>query len=257
MNVLVINGSYRSGGTTTQLARAFIEGVEAAGGSAGMVMLREKTIAPCTNCLTCYAHEGDGLAPCRLKDDMDDILERLAAADGLLFASPVHSGFVTGLMTIFHERTTWRVVRPAPPIAGLAGMRSRLGDKVRAIGSIVSAGGMPERLRSGCDAATRWLKDNLPLEFHGQWVGDQYAGADLERMPDHDREWKRLYFMRKISPRQLDEARELGQKMVVAFRSGRLRPVTLQTMIPRPVQWVSTVWSWLSPHYKLANRLQP
>ncbi len=253
MNILVIHGSYRPEGTTTQLSRAFIEGVEAAGGTAGMVMLREQTIAPCTNCLKCYTHEGDGLAPCSIRDDMDGILERLAAADGIVYASPVHSGFVTGLMTTFHERQVWRTLRPGPPIAGMAGLQSRLDDKVRAIGSIVSAGGMTERLRSGCDDGTRWLKGNLPLEFHGQWIGDQYAGADLERMPENDRDWKRLYHLRRISPRQLDEARELGEKMVRALRAGRLRPVTMQTLIPRPVQWICTAWSLFSPHYKLAH----
>ena len=252
MKVLVINGSYRPEGTTRQLARAFIEGVETAGGTADSVMLRDKTIAPCTNCLKCYMYEGDGLAPCSLHDDMDGILEQLAAADGILFASPVHSGFVTGLMTTFHERMVWRTLRPGPPIAGVAGLVSRLDDKVRAIGSIVSAGGMTERLRSGCDDATRWLKDNLPLEFHGQWTGDQYAGADLERMPESDRDWKRLYLLRRISPRQLAEARKLGGNMVRALRSERLNPVTMQTLIPRPVQWIFKAWSRFSPHYRIA-----
>ncbi len=253
MHVLIINGSYRSEGTTTQLARAFMEGVQAHGGTAEMALLKECAIAPCTNCLKCYAFDGEGIAPCSLRDDVDGILERLAAADGILFASPVHSGFVTGLTSVFHERVTWRTLRPGAPIAGLAGLQSRLDDKVRAIGSIASAGGMPERLRSGCDDGSRWLKDNLPLELHGQWIGDQYAGADLERLPECDRDWKRLYRLRRISPRQLDEARELGGKMVRAIGSGRLKPVTMETLIPLPVQWICKVWSLFSPHYRLAH----
>jgi multimeric flavodoxin WrbA len=257
MNILIINGSCRAAGTTAQLARAFSEGVEAAGATAEMVMLRDHTIAPCTNCLKCYAWEGDGPAPCSLHDAVDGLLERLAAADGILFASPVHSGFVSGLMTLFHERITWRTLRPGPPMAGMASLQSRLDDKVRALGSIASAGGMPERLRSGCDDGTRWLKGNLPLEFHGQWIGDQYAGADLERMPENDRDWKRLYLLRRISPRQLDEARALGRKMVRAIRRGRLKPVTMQTLIPRPVQWILSAWSRFSPHYRLAPRTLP
>jgi hypothetical protein len=39
---------------------------------------------------------------------------------------------------------------------------------------------MPERLRRFCDDGTPWLKSNATLILHGQWIGDMYAGADLD-----------------------------------------------------------------------------
>lgn len=254
MKVVVVNGTYRPAGTTTELAHAFMEGVSAGGGEAGMIILHEKKIGRCTNCLRCYAFEGEGPAPCSLQDDMDEIIERLAEADGVLLASPVHCGFVSGLMTIFHERMTWRVMVSGKPLLGCVSLKSRLSDKVRAIASIVSAGGMPESLgKRYCNDGTSWLKGNLPLELHGQWIGDLYAGADLERLPENERDWKRLYFLRQLSERQKREAHALGMKMTSAIRSGRLRPFTMETMIPASVRWALKILTGSRPRYTVAS----
>jgi len=232
MNILVINGAARPGGTTTRLAEAFMDGARAAGAETEMVMLRDRTIAPCTDCLACYDHEGDGPAPCALRDDMEELVPRIAAADGLLFASPVHCGFVTGRMAVFWERLAWRTARPDGPFLGAMALRSRLNGKVRALASIVSAGGMPERLRSFCDDGTRWLKGNAPLMLHGAWIGDLYAGAELERRPESPADWRRLYHLRRLGTGQLERARALGTRMADTIRGGRLRPVTMESLVP-------------------------
>ena len=91
MKVLVLNGSCRAGGTTEELARAFMGGAAERGAEVEMITLRDQSIAYCTNCLKCYSYAGAGIAPCSLQDDMDKIIGRLENADGILFASPVHN----------------------------------------------------------------------------------------------------------------------------------------------------------------------
>ncbi len=257
MKILVLNGCCRSGGTTEELARAFMDGASESGAEVEMVMLRDQTIQYCTNCLKCYSYDGDGTAPCSLHDDMDDIIRRMVEADGILFASPVHNGFVTGLMTVFWERLSWRVARPDGPFLNMMSIISRIDGKVRAFGSIASAGGMPERLRRFCDDGTPWLKGNAPLILHGQWVGDMYAGADLARQPEGRKDWQRLYFLRRISSRQKQGARDLGMRMADAIRSGRLKPVTMEKMVPPLLGKVLQRLFTASPPYHLAEEPAP
>jgi len=52
------------------------------------------------------------IAPCTIEDDVGEILEKIRDADEIIMASPVHCGFVTGLMTTFVERIAFRLCRP-------------------------------------------------------------------------------------------------------------------------------------------------
>ncbi len=253
MKILVLNSTYRPGGTTAELTGSFMEGARADGADVEEVMLRDRTIGYCTNCLKCYAFPDAGIAPCSQKDDMDDLVLRIEDADGVLFASPVHNGFVTGLMTVFWERLSWRVARMGKPVANFNSLQSRIDAKVRAFGSIASAGGMPERLRKYCDDGTPWLRSNAPILLHGQWVGDIYAGADLQRMPRSDQDWQRIYFLRQLSTEQKQRARELGAKMVQAIRSGSLKPVTMENMFHPALRWVLERYSRIWPFYRIAG----
>jgi multimeric flavodoxin WrbA len=253
MKILVINGTYRPEATTTELVRSFMEGVRLSGGEAEMIMLRDQTIGYCTNCLKCYSFTDDGVAPCSQKDDMDEIIKRIVDADGILFASPVHNGFVTGLMTVFWERLSWRVARPGEPIVKCMSIRTRINNKIRALGAISSAGGMPERLRKLCDDGTPWLKSNAALMLHGQWIGDTYAGADLDHMPESKQDWQRLFFLRRLSARQKQQAHALGVKMVQAIQAGRLSPVTMEKVFHPALRWIMELVFTISPSYRVAR----
>ncbi len=253
MKILVLNGAYRPDKTTTTLANSFMEGARAGGAQTEMIMLREQKIGYCTDCLKCYLFKDDGVAPCSLKDDMDEIIGKIVEADGVLFASPVHNGFVTGLMTTFWERLSWRAARPGGYFNNIMSIRTRVNDKVRAFASIASAGGMTELLRKSCDDGTRWLKSNAPLILHGQWVGDIYAGADLERLPESSEDWRRLFIMRRLSSRQLKRAYELGAGMAGAIAGGRLKPVTMDSIFPPALQWLMRLYFVLNPPYRVAG----
>ncbi|MCF8142923.1 MAG: flavodoxin family protein [Deltaproteobacteria bacterium] len=253
VKIVVLNGTYRPNGTTTQLARSFMEGAKANGAEVDMMMLRDRTIGYCINCLKCYGFIGEGIAPCSLKDDMDDLIARIVEADGILFASPVHNGFVTGLMTAFWERLSWRVARPDGPFLNCMSIKTRINNKVRAVGAISSAGGMPSRLRKSCDDGTPWMKSNAPLMLHGQWIGDIYAGADLEHMPESRQDWHRIFFLRRLSAGQRQEAYTLGVRMAKAIQSGGLKPVTIDRMIHPALKWILKPIFTFSPPYRVSR----
>lgn len=255
MKILALNASYRPDKTTTQLTRKALEGASSFGSETEMIMLGQCKIAYCLNCLKCYQDLDSEIAPCSLSDDMNNILEKIRDADGIIFASPVHNGFVTGLMTVFFERLAWRVVRPGGSFLGVSmGLRSRLTSKTRALAAISSAGGMPSKMRKYCDDGTPWLRSNAPLMLHGEWIGDLYAGAVLKRMPQTEEDWNTLYFLRRLSPEQFHEAEELGIKMVKAIRAGNLRPVTIDNLVGPISRGIVKLVSFFSRPYQTVDR---
>ncbi len=251
MKVIAINGSYRRKGTTTRLAESALDGAASVGAETEMIMLRDCDIAYCKNCLKCYRDLESEIAPCCMKDSVDEIVEKLRDADGSIWASPVHNGFVTGLMVVLQERISWRVLRPVGSFLGGMGMESRLSSKVRAVASIASAGGMPRELgEKYCNDGTPWLKGNVPLQMHAQWIGDLYAGAVLEKLPDTADDWSNLYFLRKLSDGQLEDARALGVKMAEAIKAGGLTPVTLDSLVGPIGRGIAGIMNRFRPPYQ-------
>ena len=209
MKVLALNATYRKQGTTTSLVEKALQGAAADGAITEHLLLKDFDIRYCTNCLKCYGDLESEIAPCTHDDDVTLILEKIKASDGVLLGSPVHMGFVTGLMYVFMERTCFRLARPTGELLGLKGCPDpRLTNKPRALASIVTAGAVPEELRQYCDAGTEWLKDNVPMLFNGEFVIDQYAAAFFPKELNDD-EWARAFFLRKLTEAQLEEAFEL------------------------------------------------
>lgn len=98
MNIIAIGGSPRRGNTEF-LLRRFLAKAEELGHKTGLVLLREKRIGRCGGCLVC---DDDGA--CHIKDDMGLIVERMAADDLIVFASPNYFNNVPGLMKDFFDR---------------------------------------------------------------------------------------------------------------------------------------------------------
>ena len=229
MKVLALNATYRKQGTTTSLVEKALQGAAADGAITEHLLLKDFDIRYCTNCLKCYGDLESEIAPCTHDDDVTLILEKIKEADGVLLGSPVHMGFVTGLMYVFMERTCFRLARPTGELLGLKGCPDpRLTNKPRALASIVTAGAVPEELRQYCDAGTEWLKDNVPMLFNGEFVIDQYAAAFFPKELDDDG-WSRAFFLRKLTEAQLEEAFELGKTLASRISEGNVR-VYDQTM---------------------------
>jgi multimeric flavodoxin WrbA len=108
LKVLALNATYRKQGTTTSLVEKALQGAAAVGAITEHLLLEDFDIRYCTNCLKCYGDLESDIAPCTHDDDVTLILEKIKEADGVLFGSPVHMGFVTGNIVCYRRITTFK-----------------------------------------------------------------------------------------------------------------------------------------------------
>jgi multimeric flavodoxin WrbA len=90
MNILAIDGSPRgAGGVTALVLKPFLEGL----GNAELVHTKDLDIRPCKGDFVCW-HRTPG--ECHQDDDMRLVLERIAAADVLVLATPLYVDGMSG-----------------------------------------------------------------------------------------------------------------------------------------------------------------
>lgn len=99
MKVLVINGSPRAQGNSDLLCDEFLRGAREAGHQGEKISLREKNIAPCKACYACFK-----TGRCVQRDDMEEVLEKVAACDVIVLASPTYFLTMSGQMKVFIDR---------------------------------------------------------------------------------------------------------------------------------------------------------
>ena len=148
MKVLGINGSHRAGKGTAALLQAALDGAAEQGTALGvpvsgeLVELSKLDIEFCIGCNRCLAQTS-----CTLKDDMNDLYEKLRDADVILLASPDYFGTVSARMKNFMDRT-----RPFHMVENV------LAGKVG--GALVH--GRAQQLRRGGDARCFWTAGSPP-----------------------------------------------------------------------------------------------
>lgn len=98
-NIVAINGSERDGNTADALRHA--ESVaKGRGVDFHAVELRNIRMSPCGPCGDC----NDRALRCALTDDVPAVVDEMIAADGIIFAAPVHGFGTSTLMQTFIER---------------------------------------------------------------------------------------------------------------------------------------------------------
>ncbi len=105
MKALAITGSPRKGGTGDEIVARIRQSIP----DLEVINLREKSIKQCLGCQVCY-QKGDKACP--LKDDVQDILSRMLAADCVIFISPVYTLDISGQMKVFFDRLSFVCHRP-------------------------------------------------------------------------------------------------------------------------------------------------
>lgn len=85
MNILILCGSPHREGTSNTLVKEFIRGAEEAGHKTMVYDCAHGNIHPCIGC-DCCGMSGD----CVQKDDGNEVLKKLLAADAVVFATPVY-----------------------------------------------------------------------------------------------------------------------------------------------------------------------
>ena len=97
MKILVLNGSPRKGNTVAAI-QAFAEGAKAKN-EIEIVDTYKLNVSPCMGCGACECHKG-----CVAKDDSNLIVDRLVAADVIVFATPVYWWGMTAQMKLVIDK---------------------------------------------------------------------------------------------------------------------------------------------------------
>lgn len=106
--ILLIEGSPRKGGNSDILCDALIKGAKEAGHHAEKLYLQKYDLGYCKACYACKM-----TGRCVQKDGMDEIIEKLKAADVIVLSTPVYFYSMSGQMKTFIDRTlpAWRDIR--------------------------------------------------------------------------------------------------------------------------------------------------
>jgi multimeric flavodoxin WrbA len=97
--ILILEGSPRKKGNSSTLAEQAAAGAREAGAVVETFYLHGLNIAPCTGCDACLKN---GI--CVIDDDMQELYTKLAAADGLILASPIYMYTFTAQLKICLDR---------------------------------------------------------------------------------------------------------------------------------------------------------
>lgn len=109
MKILVIMGSPRKG-NTYQAAKKIEEFMQSMGSvEFEYLMLKDANLSQCCGCFVCFS-KGEDHCPC--KDDASIIEQKMHAADGVIFATPVYGMNVSALMKTFIDRFSYIFHRP-------------------------------------------------------------------------------------------------------------------------------------------------
>ena len=93
MKAIAITGSPRSGGNTEIMLKKVLEPLEAAGWSTEYLQIGGKPVRGCIACLKCFEKRN---GRCIIeKDDMNNYLEKIYAADAVILGSPTFFADVT------------------------------------------------------------------------------------------------------------------------------------------------------------------
>jgi multimeric flavodoxin WrbA len=116
--IVAVHGSERDG-NTADLLRYVADTARGRDVDVDVVNLRDLRMVPCGPCGDCLTRP----VPCAIQDDVAGAVRRMVAADGIIFAAPVHGFGTASLMQIFIERAGVGYLRFDRPLANkVAGM---------------------------------------------------------------------------------------------------------------------------------------
>lgn len=100
MKVLGIVCSPRKGGNTEILVKEALAGAKDSGADTELLTVAGRNIKPCDGCFAC-----EKTGACHIKDDMQEIYEKMLTADGIILGTPVYYWTVSGQAKILIDRS--------------------------------------------------------------------------------------------------------------------------------------------------------
>jgi multimeric flavodoxin WrbA len=166
--IVAVYGSPRRKGNTATLLRRAVEGATAEGARVEEIFLRDLKMSPC---LEIYGCKESG--QCAIKDDFQNVQNRMLAADGLMIASPVFFYGVSAHTKILMDRCQSLWVKKYWIDNVPFGQRVP-GRK----GLFISAGATKgKKLFDGVMLSVNFFFDVLDMEL---WKALLYRGLDFE-----------------------------------------------------------------------------
>lgn len=99
--ILVFNFSPRKKGNSAALTEAMVETIRENGDEATLFTIDNLTVNHCKACAACKKKD---VPSCVQKDDFAALIPTLDECDGIIFASPIYFGHVTGMAKNFIDR---------------------------------------------------------------------------------------------------------------------------------------------------------
>ena len=182
--VLVVLGSPRKKGNSSTLAAQISRGAKSTGAEVETVFLHALEISPCRGCDTCKKPNTKG---CAIKDDMQDIYQKLIEADAWVIASPVYWFTMSAQTKTFMDRCYALTAYAKNPFAG-----KRI--------AIAMSYGDADPVKSGCVNALRTFQDAY------RYTGSKIVGMVYGSAEEAGEIARNKALMR--------EAEELGKRLV-------------------------------------------
>jgi multimeric flavodoxin WrbA len=138
MKVVAFNGSSRKDGNTAILVRHVFDELEAEGIDTELVQLAHKRFSGCSACLKC-AETLDNRCSGLKDDGLNECIEKMIAADGIIIASPTYYANCTATTQALMERAGYATRKGGNPLArklGAAVVVARRAGAIHAFDSI-------------------------------------------------------------------------------------------------------------------------
>lgn len=103
MKVLAVSGSARKNGNTVQLIHRVFEGLEKEGIKTELIQLAGKKLRGCTACYQCFEKKNKRCSV--VEDEMNDFIEKMIEADGIILASPTYFADISSEMKALIDRS--------------------------------------------------------------------------------------------------------------------------------------------------------
>ena len=130
--VIILNASPRKNWNTYKMCESFANGVNKAGGQAKIINLYDINFKGCRSCFACKLKGGKYFGRCAYPDALTPILDEISQAYGVVLASPIYFGDVTGVARSLIERLFFPFFeRKSPSRAGRAKRLSPLSGSRR------------------------------------------------------------------------------------------------------------------------------
>jgi multimeric flavodoxin WrbA len=100
MKILAVSGSPNKNGNTATLLNIALESAKVDGAETELFSVSGKNIQPCDGCWGCRKS-----GVCHIKDDMQGLYDKLVAADGIIFGTPIYFWSMTSQAKAIMDRT--------------------------------------------------------------------------------------------------------------------------------------------------------